>query len=241
MKKILAVSLLLILTTPFLTGCFIVSELAQEALWKNQYWSTVGFPLKFEVNFAVKKGDYVFSENGESSLSPGNGDYVFSPGEDVILDVYFSTFSGKKVNRRAYYLYQYYENADAKIVLALYLSFNSNDAYLYDFDGEYADFRNPPDTGYFLREISEEEACSDEYAYNEDTNSFPFQHHERITVPRELFDKEKKVGRFWITIMGFVDLNDQERGYISTSGGAFELYYKWLADGSLRISGQQIM
>ena len=158
------------------------------------------------------------------------GDYVFAPDEDVTLDAYFALHQGGKPGL-------WYEGDPAEFVFGVYTTAASDTPFVH---GEAVRDIRELDGCYFVREIPGEEAFSDEYFFDSKTVQFPFRHHESVTFPREMFEREKN-DTVYIMLCCFKRLSDPEPAYQPNWCERFLLYYKRLADGSLRISGQQIM
>lgn len=116
---------------------------------------------------------------------------------------------------------------DVKIFFALYIC-DAEFALDVSNDMEFNDYKNI-ENYYFLKEISEEEAFSEEYGFNMGIlRGITYNHHETISIPAEIFTEEK--GSFAIRLVAFQGpLTGSGTYYTSTSRG-IELDYEVMED-----------
>lgn len=124
---------------------------------------------------------------------------------------------------------------DEKILFALYVcdtEFSLDVVNSMNFE----DYKNI-DNYYFVKEIFEDEAFSEEYGFNMTyLQGVTYNHHETITIPAELLNKEK--GSFSIKILAFQGPLSDSGIYHTTNGSHIELDYE-IVDDKVKIKFEQ--
>ena len=126
--------------------------------------SSIGFEFAQTLNAKVKSNKRVFSK------------------DDVTLDLFIGVFDKNET-------YYFTEDLPETYVLTIYVSnfkeipFNfREEVYISDF--------SDVDNAIFIREISYEEAFSEEYGYTVTMRKIEYNHSEKITIPKQLFSPE---------------------------------------------------
>ena len=110
---------------------------------------------------------------------------------------------------------------DAKIFLAVYFCDGRED---YKTSLQVREFKNI-ENYYYIKTVPEEELFTREYSYTEDLkNGTTYRHHEVVTVPREIFNREK--GDFAIKLVTFREPFAEGDDYCSTNMTTVELKYE---------------
>lgn len=205
-KRVFRLLLILLMVSLFATGCAQKSEFEK------------GFDYTFTPNsimFGVKSDTDTFSIN------------------DVTFDLYYGVhdigYAEKyNTNPKSGYRKEGYET----IFFGLYICEADCSLDVVN-DMEISDYK-AIDNHYFVKEISEEEAFSDEYGF---TMSYwkgtTYNHSEKITIPPELFANE--AGSFVVKLIAFHEpMNDGDNYYTSMVRG-IELDYQTVDENTIKI------
>lgn len=109
---------------------------------------------------------------------------------------------------------------------SIYSEAITNDKFIPD----YTDIENH----LFIRSISEDEAFSNEFGYTDEYGKgTTYNHNERITVPMEVFNKDR--GSFSIKIIGFQEPLNEGGDYYTNRRGYVELDYELTNENKVKI------
>lgn len=155
---------------------------------------------------------------------------IFSK-EDVSFTLYYGFFDliEKEMNRKDFYLL---EETDS-VILVMYIC---EEEYIYDISNnqKYEDYTNI-ENHYFIKQLSENEAFSDEYGYSIDLkNGVSYSHSETINIPEQFFSEDS--GSFVIKWVSFIEPSEGEAFYQSELVGYLRLHYDIMADGQVKIT-----
>lgn len=205
-KRVFRVLLILLMVSMFTTGCGQKSEFEK------------GFDYTFTPNsimFGVKSDTDTFSIN------------------DVTFDLYYGVHDigyAKKYNTdpKSGYRKEGYET----IIFGLYICEADCSLDVVN-DMEISDYKTI-DNHYFVKDIFEEEAFSDEYGFTMSYwKGITYNHSEKITIPPEIFANE--AGSFVVKLIAFHEpMNDGDNYYTSTVRG-IELDYQIVDEDTIKI------
>ena len=187
-------------------------------------------------------------DNSEEMYKAGYFDYMWSV-QDIIMSgvtAKTDTFSIDSVNLQLYYgLYDvaygnnldgYRQEPEDKVVFALYIC---DEEHKYDVANncEVTDYKNI-DNYYFIKEISEDEAASEEYGYTHTyRDGVEYNHSETLTIPKEFLNKDK--GTFLIKLVNYIEPKDESDNYYSLQCGSIWLDYEKTKNGKVKITSLQ--
>ena len=86
---------------------------------------------------------------------------------------------------------------------------------------------------YFIKEFSNEEAQSDEYAFSVGKFRIRYNHQEKFTVPQDIFDGE--YGHFDLMMCSFIKNPEQETEYNYVGGDYITFHYYFIDDNVLQL------
>lgn len=186
---------------------------------------------------ALEKGfGYTFTPT--SAMLAIRSDTDIFPKDDVAFDLYYGTYNAeraKKYNQDPRGSYATKAFADAKLIFALYIC-DADAQKLTDC----ADYKGI-DNYYFVREIFEEEALSEEYSfamsYWKDVilgEGITYNHCEEITIPAELFTKD--YGSLCIYLIAFHEPMYEGDNYHLTTGFGIDFSYQVIDGNTVKIS-----
>ena len=156
--------------------------------------------------------------------------------DEVYFDFYYGIFDADRYkngeNPKEYYTVTDRENP--KIVLALYVC-------EYEYNGniishnEFEDYKEI-DNQYLLKEISDEEAFSEEYSYRMSTfRGVIYNHHgENLKLPKELFTKD--YGMLQLLFISFEKPSAEGGLYLKGRGVTHALHYEKIDEDTVKIS-----
>ncbi|MBE5963405.1 MAG: hypothetical protein E7252_00520 [Lachnospira sp.] len=151
--------------------------------------------------------------------------------DDVTFDIYYGMYEeGDETPESSY------KNEDEKLFFVMYMSeYNIANYESYVID----DYKNAG-TNYFIKEISDVEVFSGEYAYTLDkgfiADDVEYKHQETITIVKELFSKSK--GIIAIEIVALVPL--ENGGYKSSYNSVIKLNYEFISEDTIKIEYRHI-
>ena len=156
------------------------------------------------------------------------------PMDSVCFDLYFGLFPTEEKNPKAAYAKSHIENGDGDIFFAIYLYAGHKEA---DSEKAYDDYRQLE--GYhFLREISEEDAFSEEYSFSmEWLAGITYQHNEPIHIPSDTFSQgmmTEEKGQFKIVIISWQPLKESGTYYYASSK-TLNVLYSVLGNNEIRL------
>ncbi|MBQ3000415.1 MAG: lipoprotein [Oscillospiraceae bacterium] len=186
---------------------------------------------------ALEKGfGYTFTPN--SAMLAIRSDTDIFQKDDVTFDLYYGTYnaeSAKKYNQDPRGAYAASAFADSKLIFALYIC----DADVQKIT-ECADYKEI-DNHYFVREMSEEEALSEEYSFTmsywKDVifgEGITYNHSEEITIPAELFTEDS--GRLSICLAAFHEPVNDGDNYHPTITYRIDFSYRVIDGTTVKIS-----
>ncbi|MBE6944246.1 MAG: hypothetical protein E7453_08360 [Ruminococcaceae bacterium] len=135
------------------------------------------------------------------------------------------------INPRALYAKTHLQGAD--LFFGLYIC---DAEYEYDIanDMEFSEYK-AIDNHYFVKEISEKEAFSEEYGLTMSRwKGITYNHSEKVTIPAETFKAER--GRFVIKLVAFHKPISEGDSYYTSSVGILELNYQIVDENTVRIT-----
>lgn len=155
--------------------------------------------------------------------------------DNVTFDLYYGIhdmgYSEKyDTDPKSVYIKSHLENS--KIFFGLYIC---DVDYSLDVvnDMEISDYKMI-DNHYFVKEISEEEAFSEEYGFTMSYwKGIIYNHSEKITIPTEFFAEE--TGSFVIKLVAFHEPMTEGDNYYTSIVGNFELDYQIIDEHTIRI------
>lgn len=97
---------------------------------------------------------------------------------------------------------------------------------------DFEDYKNI-ENHIFLKELSYEDAFTEEYGYTMDYFGIDYNHHETITIPSDIFTEDS--GKFVIKICAFNPSEENETAVTSTSVSTLKLNYEKVDEDTVRI------
>ncbi|MGN1156951.1 MAG: hypothetical protein ACI4TK_12305 [Agathobacter sp.] len=205
-RRVFEVLLILLMVSLFTTGCGQKSEMEKGF---NYTWTPD------RIMFGAKSGTDTFSKN------------------DVTFDLYYGVHDigyDEKYNNDPKIHYQ--KEGNETIFFGLYIC----DAdYSLDVmnDMEISDYKMI-DNHYFVKEISEEEAFSDEYGLTMSYwKGITYNHNEKITIPSEFFVNE--TGSFVVKLIAFHKPMTEGGNYYTSTMNYIEFDYQVVDDNTIKI------
>ena len=159
--------------------------------------------------------------------------------DDVTFDIYYGMYEEGDETPDSSYVRFDSEN----VFFALYLyEYENRGSVIYNNGEDYKDnaitqniYSKNIDKDYFVKEISSEEAFSDDYAYILDEGflaaDVEYKHNETITIMKELFSKAK--GTIIIRIYAIVVSEGDE--YRISEGAAIKINYEFISEDTVQI------
>ena len=183
---------------------------------------------------ALEKGFGHFHTRNSIMLGVRSNTDIFAK-DDVTLELYYGTYDidycKNDVDAKASYCRTHL--ADSKIIFGLYVYDPQHSPYIIS-EMKISDYR-AIDNYYFVKEISEEDAFSEEYGLTTSRwCGITYNHREEITIPSEFFSEES--GRFNIELIAFLESNDEEAGYYTTVVSHQEFGYQTLDENTVKIT-----
>ena len=204
-RRIFRVLLILLMVSLFTTGC--------------------GQKSEFEKGF-----DYTFTPNSIMFGAKSNTD-TFSK-NDVTFDLYYGVYDigyAEKYNTdpKSGYRKEGYET----IFFGLYICEADYSLDVVN-DMEISDYKTI-DNHYFVKEISEEEAFSDEYGFTMSYwKGITYNHSEKITIPSELFANE--TGSFVVKLIAFHEPMSEGENYYTSMARYIEFDYQVVDENTIK-------
>lgn len=155
---------------------------------------------------------------------------VFSK-DDVSFKLYYGFFD--KNDDEDSHNYSYTLEETDSVIFAMYICERQ---YMFDISNnqEYEDYKNI-ENHYFVKQLSDEEAFSDEYGYSMDfINGVSYSHSETINIPEQFFLNDSS--SFMIQWVSFIEPKEEDGVYLSTNVGYLRLHYDIMADGQVKIT-----
>ena len=175
------------------------------------------------------------SQNGPIKMGMKSKTDTFKV-DDVTFDIYYGMYEeGDETPQGSY------KKDDEKPFFAMYIQEYNNRTYEEN-DGpdDICNNYRKINGYYFIKEISNEEAFSGDYAYTlKDgfiADDIEYKHHETITIMKELFSKSN--GTIIIRIYTIIPIESDE--YRISRGGCIELDYEFISEGTVRIEYRHI-
>lgn len=195
----------------FLAGCY-----KQQANFESGYFGYTNHPP--QIMIGVRSETDTFSR------------------DNIIFDLYYGFHDigyDEKYNHdpKGSYLAANRKN----VILCLYFGHYLIDDF--EFNGEFKDYKSL-ENHYFVKEISEEDAFSDEYGYTMTyRNGITYNHYETVAVPQEcLIENEYGIGFIRIELMAFCEPLNEDDYYYTSANGVLGLRYENIDDNTIKIS-----
>ena len=157
------------------------------------------------------------------------------PIADVSLDFYFGLFPVDARVPKYYYSKSHIENGNDEVFFAVYINANPDDS-IYPYQ-TYHDYRDL-DNYYFLKEISEQDAFSEEYSFSIDFwSGVTYQHHENIIIPKTVFSEGMMTedrGEFEVVIIAWQPIKE-DGTYFMSYRKDMSVLYSVTSKGNLKL------
>ena len=197
----------------------------------------VAFCRAFLVKSRYEIGTFSYSSLVGTSLSMGAySDTNIFMKDEVILHLNYGFFDKKYYDR-----YEtdpkgpYLHNANDEIIIAMYLSDNSETRVMSGQD--ILDYKNVENSK-LLKEIPIEQAFSGEYSYNKAKGDrINYNHSEEITIPETYFDKQE--GEVVINISAYVMPTETRRSYLAMETYSIILEYSNIDGDKIKITNMK--
>lgn len=152
--------------------------------------------------------------------------------DDVTFDLYYGLYDiDKKENIVHECIHQYAGRDDDDFFFAIYVSVDTDALYIFL---ELEDYKNI-ENAYLIKEISCEEAISQNYGYKiNKLSGLKYFHNEQITIPSEIF--KSQMYPFYIAILLINTKKDQSVSPVVVDGYFLNLHYQMLDVNTVQIS-----
>lgn len=181
-----------------------------------------GFEKGFDYTFTPS--DIMFGAKSDTDTFPKN---------DVTFDLYYGVHDighDEKYNTDPKIGYQ--KEGDETVFFGLYICEKKHSLDVMN-DMEISDYKMIEDH-YFVKEISEEEAFSEEYGLNMSYwKGIIYNHSEKITIPTEFFEEE--TGSFAIKLIAFHEPRNEGDNYYTSKAYHIEFDYQVVDKNTIRI------
>ena len=205
-RYIFRVLLILLIITLSVTGC------GQKS----------GFEKGFDYTFTPTR--IMFGAKSDTDTFPKN---------DVTFDLYYGVHDvkdDKKYGTDPKTFYQ--KEGDETVFFGLYICDAEHSLDVMN-DMEISDYKMI-ENHYFVKEISEEEAFSDEYGFTMSYwKGITYNHSETITIPTEFFEEE--TGSFAIKLIAFHEPTNEGDHYYTSTACHIEFDYQGVDENTIKI------
>lgn len=187
----------------------------------------VGIGLKIATS-EYRLGDFEYSMTGNGPMKSGvkSKTNVFDK-SDVTLKLHYGFYEKNE------YVFGYWQYPEDKVLVAMYI-YDADCGHVITNDCEVEDYKNI-DNYYFIKEISQEEMFSEEYAYsNKFMSGMTYEHSEFITIPEEFFKDDG--GTVVIRFVSYIEPMEERDNYYSMHVIGIKLDYEMIKDGKVKIT-----